>query len=157
MDTHFNEVLLALTAERKQLREFVSLLQREQTALVENTTDELLELAEQKSTLALVLTKFVETRNALLRTRIAQLNADSIDAWLQHQEPQGLAIWQEILQLGKQARQFNQSSGELIQMKLRHNQQALTALGNAVNKANLYGPDGQTSFSTGGGRTITSA
>lgn len=157
MDTHFDEVLLTFTAERKQLFEFVSLLQREQNALVENTTDELLDLAEQKSVQALELNKFVETRNTLLHKHIGQLNAHSINTWLQQKSPPALALWQEILQLGQQARQLNHSSGELIQMKLRHNQQALSALGNAVNKANLYGPDGQTSFSTGGGRTITSA
>jgi len=84
------------------------------------------------------------------------LSADAIRAWLKIHSPDGLSIWQGILDLAERARQLNNTNGELIQMKLRHNQQILTVLSNAVNQANLYGPDGQTSFSPGSGRSLGS-
>jgi len=150
------QLLSALSAERTALLNFIALLEREQGMLVENLTDQLLELSEQKSTDALGLTRLAEARRAMLRKNLPQLDAESIRAWLGTHSPQGLAVWQEILALAQRAQQFNQTNGELIQMKLRRNQQLLAVLSNAVNKANLYGPDGQTSFSPGSGRSLGS-
>ncbi|MFZ2523995.1 MAG: flagellar protein FlgN [Candidatus Ferrigenium altingense] len=150
------QLLSVLTAERAALLNFIALLEREQGMLVENLTDQLLELSEQKSTDALNLNELAETRRALLRKNLPQLGADAIRAWLGTHSPQALTIWLEILALAERAQRFNQTNGELIQMKLRRNQQLLTVLSNAVNKANLYGPDGQTSFSPGSGRSLGS-
>lgn len=150
------QLLSVLTAERAALLNFIALLEREQGMLVENLTDQLFELSEQKSTDALNLNELAETRRALLRKNLPQLGADAIRAWLETHSPQALTIWLEILALAERAQRFNQTNGELIQMKLRRNQQLLAVLSNAVNKANLYGPDGQTSFSPGSGRSLGS-
>lgn len=150
------QLLSALTAERSALLDFVALLEREQGMLVENLTDRLLELSEQKSADALGLNKLAETRRALLRENLPKQDAGAIRAWLGAHSPKGLAVWQEILALAERAQRLNQTNGELIQMKLRRNQQLLAVLSNAVNKANLYGPDGQTSFSPGSGRSLGS-
>ena len=148
-------IVAALTAERNSLLAFVGLLEREQTALVENNTDLLLELAEQKSAHALALSELVATRHQLLKSNLPELSAETITAWLQAHCSQALPIWLSIRKSGEKARQLNQSSGELIQMKLRHNQQALMVLNNAVNKANLYGADGQPNLPNSGlGRTL---
>lgn len=146
----------ALAAERAALLSFLSLLEREQEMLVENLTDLLLELSEKKSTDALGLNQLAETRRSLLRKNIPVFSVEAIHAWLRAHSPEGLAVWQEILALAERARQLNHTNGELIQMKLRHNQQSLAVLSNAVNKANLYGPDGQPSFSPGSGRSLGS-
>ena len=150
------QLLSALTAERAALLEFIALLEREQGMLVENLTDQLFELSEQKSTDALNLNELAETCRALLRKNLPQLGADAIRAWLETHSPQALTIWLETLALAERAQRLNQANGELIQMKLRRNQQLLAVLSNAVNKANLYGPDGQTSFSPGSGRSLGS-
>lgn len=150
------QLLSALTAEHTALLDFVALLEREQGMLVGNLADQLLELSEQKSTAALDLNKLTETRRDLLRKNLLQLSADAILTWLGTHSPQGLAVWQEILALAGRAQQLNQTNGELIQMKLRRNQQLLTVLSNAANKANLYGPDGQASISPGSGRSLGS-
>ena len=150
------QLLSALTAERAALLEFIALLEREQGMLVENLTDQLFELSEQKSTDALNLNELAETRRALLHKNLPQLGTDAIHAWLETHSPQALTIWLEILALAERAQRLNQANGELIQMKLRRNQQLLAVLSNAVNKANLYGPDGQTSFSPGSGRSLGS-
>lgn len=151
-----SQLLAALTAEHTALLNFVALLEREQGMLVENRTDRLLELSEQKSTDALSLNELAETRRSLLQKRIPKFSIDTIHAWLAAHNPQGLAVWHEVLTLAERAQQLNRTNGELIQMKLRHNQQSLAVLSNAVNKANLYGPDGQPSFSPGSGRSLGS-
>lgn len=147
------KLLAALSAERAALLSFLSLLEREQSILVENATDPLLELCDRKSASALNLNQIVEKRNALIQQILPQAH---IDAWLKANSPQGYALWQEILSLGKRAQELNQTNGGLIQMKLRRNQQMLAALSNAADKANLYGPNGQTSFTPGSGRSLGS-
>jgi len=153
---HNPQLLAALTSERAALLSFLDLLTREQALLVEDHTDQLLELAEQKSTSAINLNGLAEARRGLLRKNIPELSVETIRAWLTQHSPQGLAIWQEIRTLAERAQQLNQTNGELIQMKLRHNQQSLAVLNGAVNKASLYGPDGQPSFTPGSGRSLGS-
>ncbi|TAN82289.1 MAG: flagellar protein FlgN [Gallionella sp.] len=151
------QIFAALAAERAALLGFVALLEREQEMLVENRTDRLIELSGQKTTCAFNLNQLAETRRGLLRKNIPQpAGADAVHAWLETHSPDGLAAWSEVIALAKRARQLNQTNGELIQMKLRHNQKSLAVLSSAVNKANLYGPDGQASFSPGSGRSLGS-
>lgn len=153
---HTTKLLGALTAEQSALQKFIRLLKQEQGLLVENNTDRLLELAEQKSAQAISLNELAESRRSLMQENIHTLSAEAIHTWLETHGAKGLAIWQEIRTLAKQAQQINNTNGELIQMKLRHNQKSLAVLSNAVNKANVYGPDGQTSFSPGSGRSLGS-
>ena len=151
-----SQLLAALTAERAALLSFVDLLEREQGMLVENRTDRLLEQSEQKSNASFGLNELAEARRSLLQENLPKLSADAIHAWLAAHNPQGLAVWHEVLALAERAQQLNRTNGELIQIKLRHNQQSLAVLSNAVKKANLYGPDGQPSFSPGSGRSLGS-
>ena len=150
------QLLAAFAAEHAALQNFVALLEREQGMLAENCTDQLLELSEQKSSDALKLNELAQARRALLKKHVPQLGVDVVRAWLAAHNPDGLGVWLEILALAERASQINRTNGELIQMKLRHNQQTLTVLSNAVNKANLYDPNGQTSFSPGSGRSLGS-
>ncbi|MBI5626170.1 MAG: flagellar protein FlgN [Nitrosomonadales bacterium] len=146
----------ALTAERGALVNFVALLEHEQRMLVENRTDQLLELSGKKTTDALSLNELAEARRSLMEKSLPQSGANAVIAWMRAHSPEGLAVWQEILALAKRSQQLNRTNGELIQLKLRHNQQSLAVLSSAVNKANLYGPDGQPSFSPGSGRSLGS-
>lgn len=148
------QLLAALSEEREALSGFVELLQQEQTLLMENSVDELLLLAEQKSTSAQRINELTDNRSRLLGKFVS--DAEGVYDWLERNSAEGLAIWQEIRQLAESSRLLNHINGELIQMKLRHNQQSLTALTRAVNQANLYGPDGQTNFSPGSGRSLGS-
>ena len=150
------ELLTALTEELRVVRSFAELLRQEQRLLTENGIDQLLALAEQKSIYALQLNDVAEGRRRLLQKALPVLESAAIQAWLTQNCVQGLALWQEIRVTAEQAQQLNHINGELIQMKLRHNQQTLTVLSNAVNKANLYGPDGQTNFTPGSGRSLGS-
>lgn len=149
-----DELLAALAAERAALAGFVTLLEHEQEMLVENRTDPLLALSGQKTGAALALHELAETRRSLLRQHIPQPTADSANAWLARHSQEGLANWQEMLTLAKRAQQLNRTNGELVHMKLRHNQQAFAVLSNAVNRVHLYGPNGHPSFTPGSGRSL---
>lgn len=146
----------ALTAELSALRKFFAVLEQERNLLVENSTEELLAATEQKSALAITLNELTEARRNALSKCGAELTVSGIQAWLEAHSADGLKIWLEIRALAEQAQQFNSVNGELIQMKLRLTQQTLAALSSAANKANLYGPDGQTSFAPGSGRSLGS-
>lgn len=149
-----SELLNALSDELLAVKDFVALLQQEQRLLTENDTEQLLILAEQKSTRAIKLNELGENRRNLLRQQLPDLSRESIRQWLTSNSPDGLALWQEVLTLAAQSQEINNINGELIQMRLRHIQQTLTALGGAVRQASLYGPDGQPNFSPGSGRSL---
>jgi len=146
----------ALSAERSALLGFIALLEREQAALMENRGDALPELSEQKTTNALKLSQLAESRRKLLPQNSPQQNTETTTSWLRAHSHDGLPLWLDIVALSQRAKQLNQVNGELIQMKLRRNQQALTVLGNAVNKAGVYSRNGQPDFSPGSGRSLGS-
>jgi flagella synthesis protein FlgN len=149
-------LLTALTAERSALLGFIALLEREQAALMENRGDALPELSEQKTAASIKLNQLAESLRELLRKSIPQQSAEAIQSWLGMNCRDGLPLWLDIVALAQRTKQLNQINGELIQMKLRHNQQALTVLSNAVNKAGVYGRNGQPDFSPGSGRSLGS-
>lgn len=154
--TAYPELLTALSDERMAVRGFVELLQQEQTLLMENSIDQLLALTEQKSAHAQHLNELTDVRRRLLEKLIPATDSAAIVTWLEANDKACLSLWQEISKLAGEARQLNNINGELIQMKFRHNQQSLDALTRAVSQANLYGPDGQTNFSPGSGRSLGS-
>ncbi|MDP1939291.1 MAG: flagellar export chaperone FlgN, partial [Gallionella sp.] len=61
------ELLTALTEELRLVRGFAELLKQEQRLLTENAIDQLLELAEQKSTHAVQFNEVAEGRRRLLK------------------------------------------------------------------------------------------
>ena len=152
----YPDLLAALSAELTSVSEFVKLLQHEQTLLTENLTDELLTLAEKKSSHAIILNQLAENRRDLLQKELSPLSSDAIQSWLTTHSKKGLVLWQEIHALAEQAQKINRINGELILMKMRHNQQSLATLSQAAHKADLYGPDGQHSIAPGSGRSLGS-
>lgn len=138
--TNTTELLLSnLNDECEALRAFVVLLEDEQRALLGQHTEKLLPLSEAKIQLADKIT-------ALARVRQQHLQAGGLDMaeWLKRNAAQGLPTWQETRRLAAHLQRLNQTNGELIQIKLRYNQQALGVLyGAAQSTAGLYGADGQ--------------
>lgn len=151
-----DKLVAALSEERAAVREFVDMLQREQLLLTENDIEPLLPLAEQKSAHAVRLNQLSEACRKLLEKISARLDNGEIETWMKANSAEALSMWREVRTLAGQAKQLNNVNGELIQMKLRHNQQTFTALSGAVNQANLYGANGQASFTPGGGRSLGS-
>lgn len=138
------EFLSNLNDECVALSAFVVLLEDEQRTLLGQHSEELLRLAEAKVQLADKIAAYAAARKAYL----PEGTRDTVE-WLKKNAPQGLPKWQETRQLAAHAHRLNQTNGELIQIKLRYNQQALGVLyGAAQSAAGLYGADGQTSLPT---------
>lgn len=140
--------------ERDALKNFVSLLENEQENLLGDDTERLLPLVENKTKAAHELNTLATSRRNGLLSRGAGTAAGGISDWLRSHAASSLPLWHEIQQLAEQARLLNRSNGILIQTRLRHNQQMLTALHSAANStSSLYGPDGQ-AHTPSGGRTL---
>ena len=136
------DLAIHLGAERDALRAFVALLETEQQALVDGHIEQLLELADKKTQSAHELNRLENVRKDKLRAH--GVAANKMEGWLRSHARDSLQTWQDVLRLAGQAQQINRSNGVLIQSRMRHNQQALTVLHNAVSAAHgLYGPDGQ--------------
>lgn len=134
-----------LQAERAALHTFVTLLESEQNALTTGQTDQLLPLAERKTLAVQELNQLADGRRKMLAAQgVASDEGAGVEAWLQAHAAGSVAIWRDIRVLAARAGETNRQNGQLIQIRLRHNQQALSVLRNAANSASgLYGPDGQ--------------
>lgn len=135
------------------MRNFIALLEKEQQALLNQDAEQLLPIAETKTAFANKLSKIGNARHQHLSSIDPDLEAA---AWILKHAPSARPAWDELRKLAAQAHHINQTNGEVIQLKLRSNQQALGALlGAAKSTASLYGKDGQRSIAVSG-RTLGS-
>ncbi len=145
------EFLSNLNDECAALRAFVVLLDDEQRILLGQHSEELLTLAEAKIQLASKISALSSARQKHLPE-----GTRDIAEWIKQNAPQSLSKWQEARQLAAHVQRINETNGELIQIKLRYNQQALGVLFDAAQStAGLYGADGQPSQPSGS-RTLGS-
>lgn len=148
MNSQFQEFVTRLNAERNTVREFVALLEKEQQILLNQDAEKLLALAEAKTAFANKLSLIANARRQFLS---AQGAASDTGAWITKHIPSAAPIWRELRELAARADHLNHTNGEVIQLRLRSNQQALNALmGAARSTSNLYGKDGQHSIAIGG-------
>jgi flagellar biosynthesis protein FlgN len=147
-----------ISAELGVLRQFVNVLEREQTALTEGSTDSLMDLAQEK-------VRYAERLAALHKDRDAKLLAAGMSSGRS-----GMQSWREtgdlpvkvqndllnVIELAKESRRLNELNGRLVADRLQYNQQALNVLLTAAKQSALYGPDGQTHLGPSG-RTLGSA
>jgi flagella synthesis protein FlgN len=74
-----------------------------------------------------------------------------MEKWIAKNAPASHMLWAEIRKLAAEAQQLNSTNGELIQSRMRNNQQALSVLYNSSkNAAGIYGPDGQANIGSSG-------
>ncbi len=132
-----------LHREQAALDRFIDLLQQEQAALISANVDALLSISDTKLKQADVLSALAKERVAMLIGAGFGTDAAGVNDWLASQPQVVTDAWHKLLQSAQAAQRINQTNGKLIQTHLQHNQQALSALINASNRANIYGPDGQ--------------
>ncbi len=136
-----------LNKELAELRKFVVLLSSEQQSLLDNDTDSLLTLSEIKTQTARLLMDMSNSRRKSLLTD----GIDTMETWIAKHAPDSRVLWDDIQKFAAQAQQLNIINGELIQSRMRHNQQALGVLSNASKSAaGIYGPDGQANLGSSG-------
>jgi len=152
-DNPASNLLNKLNEERAALHAFVVLLEKEQQTLLDTDVEPLLTFAETKTKSAQKLAEMGVSRRQLLSPNPSKLDTTE---WIKQFAPTCSAAWDEVRELAARAHHLNNTNGEVIQLKLRSNQQALNALLSAAqNTTALYGRDGQTSLPVSG-RTLGS-
>jgi flagellar biosynthesis protein FlgN len=142
-----NDAILKLNNELVALRKFVDLLSTEQQFLLNNDTDNLLTLSEAKTQAANQLLEMANSRKKALLVN----SSDTMESWLSKHAPNSRTLWNDIQKFAAEAQHLNSTNGELINSRMRNNQQALSVLHNASKSAaGLYGPDGQANISSSG-------
>lgn len=140
------EFIADLISERDGTAKFVSLLAAEQNVLRDGGVEQLETLARDKAGIAEHLSEFGERRTRYLIAAGFSPDSYGMDLWLKN-HPQitaAIAAWHELRQLAVRAREANQTNGALIDLRLRHHQLTLAALGDACGATTVYGPQGQT-------------
>lgn len=131
--------MIAIEQELSLLTQFCHLLDDEQHHLMSGQTIPLVALAEEKTRLANQLLQHCAHRHTLLNITPSPSEAERLEY---------------LKARASEAEQMNRTNGELIQIRLRHNQQALNILQQASHQATLYGPDGHTHTPLTGGRSL---
>jgi len=138
---------VSLQAELDAFREFIDTLQQEQAALIEGDIDRLLLLVPGKTALMEKLSAFSNERGRKLAAAGHENNPAGLAAWFKATgaSDETRKLWNQLLDLAREAEQANRRNGILIDTHLRHNQQALAVLQTAANPGSLYGANGQIS------------
>ncbi len=135
-----------LQSEFELVRQFVTVLEREQDNLSQGKIDRLADFAEQKGALAAKLNELAEKRVELLCKQGFSCDKQGIESWCsKNSEMQDVPkLWSDILALAAEARELNRLNGDLIRIHMQHNSKALEILlGSNRSSLPLYGPDGQ--------------
>lgn len=114
--------------------------------LVKGDIDGLLELVEEKNSVAGQLTALARQRGEWLAHGGLAADKPGMVAWLaEHSEDvDARAQWSALLSLASQAQELNRVNGDLIRIRLQHNTQSLEALlGAGSAPLSLYDRDGQ--------------
>jgi len=134
--------------EEVALKQFAKTLNDEQVALKSGNADAIEGLIEVKNRQIESLGRLAQQRNQLLRAAGFALDRDGLISWGKKSAQAGLI--DAFLALADEARELNRVNGQLIAMRLNSTQAALAALTpHRAPSQGLYGPKGQTSFSTG--------
>lgn len=146
-----------LSQELAAIESFIALLRKEQALLSSGANEGLTALAEEKSAAAITLGNLTNLRDRELARHHLPPGRAGMDAWtLTEAGSACLARWNRLLAQAAEARALNETNGKAIALHLQHNQQALSLLMAAADKAATYGPDGQARAGIGG-RSLGSA
>jgi len=143
---HHAEFVANLQLEQDAIKTFIDILEKEQNALVHGNIEDLDYFASQKTHITKKLADFGNKRDQYLTAKGLSLDTKCINNLLisENNNTATGAIWTDLLQLAKTAKQLNQTNGAIITTRLQQSQQALAALQSAAGTVSLYGPKGQT-------------
>jgi flagella synthesis protein FlgN len=125
-----------------------SLMQEEQACLIQADGATLATLTPEKSRLTQQLMALATQRQQALGAAGCAAEEAGMEVWLErHADGAARRLWQELLELTREAKELNRLNGMLIGKQLSHNQSILNALRTPTGGGgtNFYGPSGQTS------------
>ena len=141
-----------LHAEAAAFADFFELLRTEQSALSVRDIEALLQIGPSKSERISALNDLARRRAAFLAAQALPTDRDGMAQWLAAQAGEGAqlsTLWQGLLDTAARSQALNRENGVLIETRLQHNQQLLSALASGA-QPSLYGPDGQTRMGSPG-------
>lgn len=134
--------------EEAELKLLVTTLNEEQVALKTGNTDPLEKITPTKNRHLESLARLGQQRNQLLRSGRFAEDREGLSGWAKANGKEALV--DNFLALADEARELNRLNGQLIALRLNSTQSALAALTpHRASEHGLYGPKGQTKFSTG--------
>ena len=142
---------LLLPQECDVVARFLALLKEEHEALRTGDVELLASFVDKKAMMSAELNQFSEKRGAYLKSQGLSPDREGMKAWCQKHaaEKEIVGLWDKIVTLAKEARDYNLTNGEMIELRMRHNEQAIHILRQGHQTLGLYGPDGRSSHYEG--------
>ncbi|MDT8363811.1 MAG: flagellar protein FlgN [Nitrosomonas sp.] len=133
-----------LQLELQSAETFVTLLKREQAALIAGNIEALALLSTEKISVVNQLLQLREQRSELLAARVLSVSAPGADTRLSSTQTAVANVVQQCQTLLQQARQLNHTNENILAQWLRQTRQSLQALRSAGGQVELYNPKGLT-------------
>lgn len=141
-----------LQDEQQLMSSMLTLLKKEQACLVDAHADGVAEVTPQKSDVVAQLGALARQRHAALATAGFHASENGMEPWLDATgDAAARAIWDQLLEDTRSAKELNRVNGMLVARQLAHNQTVLNAMRTpatatgSTESSGLYGPGGQTS------------
>lgn len=133
----------SLELERNLVRDFITLLQKEQDDLIHGITDKTDSLTLNKSQLVQELAQFGEQRNRYLLSQGLTPDNKGMSIWLEKHADQHTAdTWFDLIHVARTAHRLNLANGKIIESRLQYCRRACNTLQQASGATMLYGPEG---------------
>mgnify|MGYP001060958194 CR=1 FL=1 len=133
-----------LQLELEHAETFVTLLKREQAALINGDIEVLTLLSTKKISVVNQLMQLHKERSQLLTASNSQIETTRFDVLLSPNPISATNIAQRCQTLLQSAKQLNQTNETILAHWLRQTRQSLQALRGAAGQAELYNPKGLT-------------
>ncbi len=139
--------LTTLNDEFALISSLVELMKQEQRHLVGINVDGLLDLTPQKSQLIQQMAALAAQRHRALGKLGLAADENGMLAWLETAGDDAQALWRQVLDETREAKELNRVNGMLISKQLAHTQTIMQAMRTPTSAADnsVYGPNGQTS------------
>jgi flagella synthesis protein FlgN len=140
--------ITTLRDEQQLITSLVALMQQEQQFLVRADSDGLAAITELKSTQVLQMAALAGRRHQALGAAGFAASEAGMQAWLDSNKDEAAhALWLELLDCTRAAKELNRVNGMLINKQMTHTQVMLNAMRTPAGGADagVYGPRGQAS------------
>ncbi len=132
----------ALKDELVSLEKVIILLKQEQDLLARARIDELASLTQAKISTVTQLEQLSTARKAQMSALDIPDDGSAISAWLGKHDPLALESWETLLEMAKQAAQYNRSNGQLLASREEANRALMNILISQQEAETAYNADG---------------
>lgn len=118
----------ALKDELASLERVIVLLKEEQDILTRARIDQLAKITEEKNRAIAELEQFSTNRQTVMSSHDIPDDGSAISAWITQHDPAALELWETLIDLAKQAAQYNRSNGKLLASREEANRTLMNIL-----------------------------